>query len=445
MQDELIHGMPNWVMLLLGGGLATTLSGKVREWLLSLMRGFIVSTDLDTAACQMLMGYLKDNPSFKFFPLNRKYYISLNLFVQKRQRHEEIMVHSMMNHDSTQFFLTRFWPAAISFKKEGHEPVGCIRYIRGTLDIEQMLIKASERFNSIRHSRSRDRFEVKHIVGSGASLEISSESMPKSSDRDNSDRNMYMDRYTAFSDKMLLNLEGKALGINPDDLGWRPTSGLESMILSKDIENIVEDIRYWLENEEWFKERAIPWRRGYLLSGPPGTGKTSFIRSVGMELSMPVFVFDLASFSNKDMIDKWKEVQKNAPCILVLEDIDSVFTGRENMVKATFNNPLSFDCLLQCLDGVAGNAGVLLFITSNHPETLDSAINTERPGRIDACVHFPYLDESGIRKMTLRILKGFSSTICEKAIEDLKKNQALTPAQAQEHLFKIALESIRQK
>lgn len=164
---------------------------------------------------------------------------------------------------------------------------------------------------------------------------------------------------------------------------------------------MVRDARFWLDHAEWHQEREIPWRWGCLLKGAPGTGKTSLARSIAQHLDLPIVIADLASMTNRDLSEGLRaEIGSNTPCMLVLEDIDTVFNGRENVAQSA----LTFDALLNFLDGVEGLDGVLTFVTTNRPETLDPALT--RPGRLDAHVELPGLDAAGRLRVAKLIVQN---------------------------------------
>jgi chaperone BCS1 len=129
---------------------------------------------------------------------------------------------------------------------------------------------------------------------------------------------------------------------------WRPFGPprrkrvLSSVVLDGDIsDRIHKDVKAFLENGQWYFQRGIPYRRGYLLYGPPGaplihnllmiigSGKTSFIQALAGELDYNVCVLNLAERGLTD--DRLAHLLCNAPprSILLLEDVDAAFSNRE--------------------------------------------------------------------------------------------------------------------
>ncbi len=229
------------------------------------------------------------------------------------------------------------------------------------------------------------------------------------------------------------------VGWDVSELGWPDETppGLSKLAFSPATQDLIDDLRVWTVSESWYAERGIPWRRGYLLHGRPGTGKTSLIRGLAEELDLPVLSIDLASCTNKDLCKAWaNDVVSRS--IVLLEDIDSVFHARENVTKG---GELSFDTLLNCLDGLVKKTGVVVFITTNHLEYIDSALGVpgpdgaSRPGRIDKIVELPDLNLDGRLKIALRILKDE-----ELAVSLAQKHQNVTGAQFQEICCQAALQ-----
>ncbi|GAA5837869.1 hypothetical protein JCM11251_004683 [Rhodosporidiobolus azoricus] len=171
---------------------------------------------------------------------------------------------------------------------------------------------------------------------------------------------------------------------------WRPFGRprekrlLESVVLDEGVkERVVEDVTAFMGRGRWYSERGIPYRRGYLLHGPPGSGKSSFIQALAGSLDYNICVLNLSERGLTD--DKLNHLLANAPerSIVLLEDIDAAFSKRrEQTGEAGFNSNVTFSGLLNALDGVASSTSQrILFLTTNHLEKLDPALI--RPGRVD--------------------------------------------------------------
>jgi chaperone BCS1 len=91
-------------------------------------------------------------------------------------------------------------------------------------------------------------------------------------------------------------------------------------------ERITTDVREFLHNGKWYLDRGIPYRRGYLLYGPPGSGKSSFIQALAGELEYNICVLNLAErYLSDDRLNLLLSVVPQRSLIL-LEDIDAAFT-----------------------------------------------------------------------------------------------------------------------
>ena len=237
-------------------------------------------------------------------------------------------------------------------------------------------------------------------------------------------------------------LVNRPLGFAFSQLGLDPNQGrsaVDRLALSGEAQLLVTEIRRWHESEVWYEERQLPWRRGFLLYGPPGTGKTALARAVAEDLDLPVYVFDLASLKNDELQRAWNQMLEQVPCLALIEDIDAVFHGRKN-VAITSGPGLTFDCLLNCLDGVQRSDGLLTIITTNHLDQVDPAIAQPgaigtRPGRIDRVIHLDGMDEVGRRKIARRVLRDRLQHVSEVC----RQGQSDTPAQFQERCARLAI------
>lgn len=215
---------------------------------------------------------------------------------------------------------------------------------------------------------------------------------------------------------------------------------LEYMALSNETLEVVKEIKRWKNSEEWFKEKQIPFKRGLLCYSTPGNGKSSFAKSLAMELNIPIMIFNLNDMSNTDFLNAWDSAKSNSPCMVLFEDIDAIFNGRKNVAHE--EGGLSFDCFLNALDGVESASGILLFITTNNLDKIDPALGqpnggtiSTRPGRIDRVIQFSNPDENGRKKIANRILNDFPQFIDQI----VKEGDHDTGAQFQERCSRLAL------
>lgn len=153
------------------------------------------------------------------------------------------------------------------------------------------------------------------------------------------------------------------------------TGSFSNLILEGSLkDDIQEDIGGFFEAKALYEQYGIAWKRGVLFLGPPGNGKTHAVKAVINSIGKPclyVKSFTAEYQTDQDNIGKvFERARESAPCVLVLEDLDSLITKQN---RSFFLNEM---------DGFASNDGILTLATTNHPERLDPAI-LERPSRFD--------------------------------------------------------------
>ncbi|TFK19606.1 P-loop containing nucleoside triphosphate hydrolase protein, partial [Coprinopsis marcescibilis] len=174
--------------------------------------------------------------------------------------------------------------------------------------------------------------------------------------------------------------------------GHKPKRSLASVILDNGrAESLRGDVQEFLSSREWYATRGIPFRRGYLLHGPPGTGKTSFVGGIASELGLDIYSLSLSAKGLDD--DKLAKLLNALPpkTILLIEDIDAASSNATKRRNAggdaeAWCRGVTLAGLLNVLDGIDASEGRVLFATTNHRELLDPALC--RPGRMD--VHFEF-------------------------------------------------------
>lgn len=173
---------------------------------------------------------------------------------------------------------------------------------------------------------------------------------------------------------------GKDFYLSPGAYGW------DHVLLDEQRQAMLRrDFEHFLANRTWFAERKVAWRRGYLLHGPPGNGKTSVVRAMASHRDLAAFSIN---FANEEVYDyqvteMFEEAARHSPGLVILEEVDRFFP----LAKEEKLSQCSLPNLLNCLDGVASEDGVIVVATANHPERLDVAI-LKRPGRFDRVIHF---------------------------------------------------------
>ncbi|GAB67512.1 bcs1-like protein [Plasmodium cynomolgi strain B] len=208
--------------------------------------------------------------------------------------------------------------------------------------------------------------------------------------------------------------EGKTLLYKTFGHEWRPFGTpknkrpVHSVILPEHLsEHIINDLDTFLNSSKWYIEKGIPYRRCYLLHGPPGCGKSSLIAALAGH-----FDFNICTINVNDVYltdDRFIHLLATVPpkTILILEDIDFVFTTPAATISSSLLGSgnirtlgVSYSGLLNALDGIVATEERIIFMTTNNIERLPSTLI--RPGRVDLKVFIPYANTYQYKKMFLR-------------------------------------------
>ncbi|KAG6811644.1 hypothetical protein H0H92_006459 [Tricholoma furcatifolium] len=225
-----------------------------------------------------------------------------------------------------------------------------------------------------------------------------------------------MTRHHSFLDALLLEAKKEYMTVQENTIsiyvsdsrddwrhvGSRPKRPLNSIVLDPGAKDfLIEDARDFLASKPWYSKRGIPFRRGYLLYGPPGSGKTSIIHSLAGELGLDVYIISLSRSGMDDASLSELISQLPEKCIALMEDIDAAFNqiiNRDEDDKkesSSTENPsgpkpstsrVTLSGLLNALDGIGAQEGRILFATTNKYQSLDPALC--RPGRMDVHIEF---------------------------------------------------------
>lgn len=249
---------------------------------------------------------------------------------------------------------------------------------------------------------------------------------------------------------------------------------MESIILKEgQKERLLKDLADFVDEEQWCKDNGIPWTRGYLLYGQPGTGKTSFIKAVSNHLEKNIYYLMLKDVKSDQHLKELFGSIKYKKGILVIEDIDctsNVVKDRkrketdENISEEELDSKdtsdddntakvigkvvdalakdkgekgrkqeesgISLSGLLNSIDGILDTHGRIMFLTSNDPKVLDKALI--RPGRVDIKEFFSYSDKFQLNEM---YKKFYKEDIPEEDLEDIEIDK-VSPAELTE-VFRV--------
>ena len=169
----------------------------------------------------------------------------------------------------------------------------------------------------------------------------------------------------------------------------------ETGVTFKDVEGedeakeALEEIVSYLHDNGKYTEIGAKLPKGALLVGPPGTGKTLLARAVAGEANVPFFSISGSEFVEmfvgmgaSKVRDLFKQASEKAPCIVFIDEIDTIGKKRDNGGMGTNDErEQTLNQLLTEMDGFDGNKGVVILAATNRPEILDPALL--RPGRFD--------------------------------------------------------------
>jgi len=220
-------------------------------------------------------------------------------------------------------------------------------------------------------------------------------------------RTAVLDLIQRIADDRLKNRTASDLWIADRWGGWQKKRDLAgrpiSTVVLKDeiVDELSADLERFFDAEETYSNLGLPWHRGYLFHGPPGSGKTSFARAIATKFEMDIYWVALSDLKgDTDLVGLISSVE--ARSMLLLEDIDVLHaSGSRDDAEA---EGITLSGLLNALDGVVTPHGLVTVMTTNDISTLDEALI--RPGRADAKIELGYVDQDQFDRLVENFVGG---------------------------------------
>lgn len=290
-----------------------------------------------------------------------------------------------------------------------------VTYIVGTFPMKEILEKITQKdFNRNLeiYSTKQNNFYVQDISGSDETVNLKSNGGSPAGESPTSNLNK-LDSRGIFSRTYPLKQKAVYFGIDyslTQDLEIAKKE--ESYFWSKEALQLDGEINFWLSNRTWYRERGLSWRRGALVYGRAGGGKSKLVIKCAEKYGLPVFRINIANMSNSEFLRAFERETSDGH-ILLIEDVDAVFFERTNLLAAGTHTKqlLSFDVFINAIGGVKSASGAFVVLTTNHPEKLDEALT--RSGRLDAKIEIGPLCEEGRKFIAGNILRDWRHLIDE--------------------------------
>ena len=430
-------------------GVVASCWGKIQYIGNKLLSIFIVTVKINLGTQQKLHYYFRTH--FKQIRFNTYNFGTLSLRSKIYDR--IVSIPYEINENDSLIYFDRWKPIFLNSFNLGKDGASnSIIVFRGTFDVKKLIVDAlkfyEERVSEYNSNKLQEyghkRFSIYEKTGK-----------PQNENGHGNNENetkpeRILDEWIESAKMGLYNL----IWHTPEDIGYDmkySKSYIDYLYYPPEVLNeITSDLEYWLNYKEWYKDKGIPWKRGSLLYGAPGTGKTSLVRAIGEKYDLPIVSFNIHSLTNNELMEEWKKsIAGHSPCIFLIEDIDNIFHGREKAQTDMMNKHVTFDCLLNVMDGSSKDDGYYLFMTTNKIDQLDEALGipkrnnssecsiSTRPGRIDRVVELKNIDKEGRESIANRIM-GDIVPACE-INNIIQSGNGDTPAQFLERCRSVAV------
>lgn len=194
--------------------------------------------------------------------------------------------------------------------------------------------------------------------------------------------------------------------IDGEDIPYTKDATWEELFLPQDIKNELKElVENFLASKSFYEQNKLPWKRGILLYGEPGNGKTSLIRTIIAQYNFKPVTF-VPGANAEAMREAFSYAEEQSPALMYIEDLDSLI-----------ENGLDISTFLNLLDGISAKNGLLVVATANNVTKLKNNI-MKRPSRFDRKFEIPVPNQE---MAYIYLKKWFGTIVAANKVREMAK------------------------